>query len=55
LLNDCFGSTPGAGVIDGREAGFLVYEEVLHAGRSAGITGRGLEGVTDSVLKVLGV
>lgn len=55
LLNDCFGSARGA---DGRESvdvGFFVYEQVPHADRKAGITGRGLEGLTDSVLKVLGI
>lgn len=55
LLNDCFGSTRGAGVTEERDAGFFVYEEMPHAERKAGITGRGLEGLTDSVLKVLGV
>ena len=56
LLNDCFGSAPGAGVIEeARDAGFFVYQEMPHADRKTGITGRGLEGLTDSVLKVLGV
>ncbi len=55
LLNDCFGSTQGAGESESRDAGFFVYEEMPHADRKAGITGRGLEGLTDSVLKVLGV
>lgn len=55
LLNDCFGSTRGAGVIEERDAGFFVYEEMPHAERKAGVTGRSLEGLTDSVLKVLGV
>ena len=55
LLNDCFGSAQGAGVIEERDAGFFVYEELPHAERKAGITGRGLAGVSDSVLKVLGV
>lgn len=55
LLNDCFGSARSAGVSDARDAGFFVYEEMPHAERKAGITGRGLEGLFDSVLKVLGV
>ena len=55
LLNDCFGSTRGASGNEARDAGFFVYEEMPHADRKAGITGRGLEGLTDSVLKVLGV
>ena len=55
LLNDCFGSTQGAGGSKARNSGFFVYEEMPHADRKAGITGRGLEGLTDSVLKVLGV
>ena len=55
LLNDCFGSTRGAGGSEARDAGFFVYEEMPHSDRKAGITGRGLEGLTDSVLKVLGV
>lgn len=55
LLNDRFGSARVAGVSDARDAGFFVYQEMPHADRKAGITGRGLEGLTDSVLKVLGV
>lgn len=55
LLNDCFGSAQAAGMRDGREEGFYVYEEMPQADRKAGITGRGLEGLTDSVLKVLGI
>lgn len=55
LLNDCFGSTRGADMLEKHDAGFFVYEELPHAERKAGITGRGLEGLTDSVLKVLGV
>lgn len=53
LLNDCFGSPVGES--EARDAGFFVYQELPHANRRAGITGRGLEGLTDSVLKVLGV
>ncbi len=45
LLNDRF---------DG-EVGFCVYEEALPADSRKGIFGRGLEGLTDSVLKVFGV
>ena len=35
--------------------GYYVYEEVPSAGGKAGVTGRGLEGFTDSVLKVFGI
>ena len=45
LLNDRF---------DG-EVGFCVYEEALPADSRKGVFGRGLEGLTDSVLKVFGV
>lgn len=45
LLNDNFSGTPG----------FYIYEEMPHAGERGGITGRGLEGVTDSLLKIFGV
>ena len=55
LLNDCFGSARGVGVSESREAGHFVYQEMPHGDRKAGITGRGLEGLTDSVLRVLGV
>ena len=55
LLNDCFGCTRGADVSEARDAGFFVYEEMPRAGRKAGITGRGLEGFTDSVLRILGI
>jgi hypothetical protein len=55
LLNDCFGTTRGAAVIEEHDAGFFVYEELPNAERRAGFNGRGLEGLTDSVLKVLGV
>lgn len=37
------------------DAGVYVYEEMPGAKRAAGITGRGLEGFTDAVLKVFGV
>jgi len=55
LLNDCFGSAQGAGAIEEGDAGFFVYEELPHAERKAGITGCGLTGVSNLVLKVLGV
>lgn len=55
LLNDCFGSEGDNGIRNGSEKGFFVYEEMPLADRKVGITGRGLEGLTDSVLKVLGV
>jgi hypothetical protein len=32
-----------------------VYEEMPYLGRRTGITGRGLEGLTDGLLKVLGI
>ncbi len=53
LLNDCFGGAPGVG--DSRVAGFFVYEEMPNADGRAGITGRGLQGLSDSALKVLGI
>jgi hypothetical protein len=37
------------------DAGVYVYEEMPDAKRATGITGRGLEGFTDAVLKVFGV
>jgi hypothetical protein len=55
LLNDCFGSARGLGMSEAHDAGVFVYEEMPHAHRRAGITGRGLQGLSDSVLKVLGV
>lgn len=45
LFNDLFTGTTGV----------YVYEEMPGLKRSAGITGRGLEGVTDAALKVFGV
>jgi hypothetical protein len=36
-------------------SGFYVYEEMPLSGKASGITGRGLEGVVDAVLKVFGV
>jgi len=59
LLNDCFGerasAVAGPGAADAAPEGFYVYEEMPHVGKKAGITGRGLEGLTDSLLKVFGV
>jgi uncharacterized protein (AIM24 family) len=45
LFNDSFAGGPG----------FYVYEEMPYFGRKAGITGRGLEGLVDGVLKVFGI
>jgi hypothetical protein len=45
LFNDRFSGGPGV----------YVYEEMPYFGRKAGITGRGLEGLTDGVLKVFGI
>jgi hypothetical protein len=45
LFNDNFAGGPG----------IYVYEEMPYRGRKTGITGRGLEGVADAVLKALGV
>jgi hypothetical protein len=45
LFNDSFSGGPG----------FYVYEEMPYFGKKAGITGRGLEGLTDGVLKVFGI
>jgi hypothetical protein len=45
LLNDRFEG----------DTGFCVYEEALPPASSKGVFGRGLEGLTDSVLKVFGV
>lgn len=55
LLNDCFGSAPSAGVLASPETGFFVYQEMPNPDRKTGITGRGLKGLTDSALKILGV
>ena len=55
LLNDCFGITRVAEGKEAHDTGSFVYEVMPHAGRKSGITGRGLEGLSDSVLKVLGV
>ena len=49
LFNDRFASpVPG-------EGGWYVYEEMLHPERKTGITGRGLEGLSDALLKALGI
>jgi len=45
LLNDLFSGGPG----------WFVYEELPAARRRGGITGRGLEGVADAVLKAFGI
>lgn len=45
LFNDGFSGGPG----------FYLYEEMPYFGKKAGITGRGLEGLTDGVLKVFGI
>ena len=45
LFNDKFDGGPG----------FYIYEEMPHFGKKTGITGRGIEGVLDSVLKVFGI
>jgi uncharacterized protein (AIM24 family) len=45
LFNDNFSGGPG----------FYVYAEMPYFGRKAGITGRGLEGLTDGLLKVFGI
>ncbi len=37
------------------ENGFYFYEETPHFGKKTGITGRGIEGVTDSILKIFGI
>jgi hypothetical protein len=37
------------------EPGVYVYEEMPYAGKKSGITGRGLEGLTDGLLKVFGI
>lgn len=36
-------------------SGFYVYEEMPNSGRRYGVFGRGIEGVTDSLLKVFGI
>jgi hypothetical protein len=45
LFNDNFASGTG----------FYFYEEMPHFGKKTGITGRGLEGVTDSLLAIFGI
>ena len=45
LFNDSFAGGPG----------FCVYEEMPYAGKRSGITGRGLEGLADGLLKVMGI
>jgi uncharacterized protein (AIM24 family) len=36
-------------------SGYCVYEEMPYAGKRSGITGRGLEGLTDGLMKVVGI
>jgi len=45
LFNDEFAGGPGR----------YVYEEMPAGGRRTGVTGRGLEGAVDAVLKVFGI
>jgi hypothetical protein len=45
LFNDSFAGGPG----------IYVYEEMPYLGRRSGITGRGLQGVTDVALKLFGI
>jgi uncharacterized protein (AIM24 family) len=45
LFNDNFSGGPG----------YYVYEEMPYFGKKVGITGRGLEGLTDGLLKVFGI
>lgn len=45
LFNDNFAGEPG----------FYVYEEMPYYGKRPGISGRGLEGLTDGLLKVFGI
>ncbi len=37
------------------DSGFYVYEEMPHFGKATGMTGRWLEGLSDTVLKVFGI
>ena len=45
LFNDSFDGGPG----------YFIYEELPHDGKKGGIFGRGIEGITDSILKVFGI
>lgn len=45
LFNDSFDSGPG----------IFVYEEMPHAGKKTGLFGRGIDGLSDSLLKVIGI
>ena len=45
LLNDSFSGTDG----------FFIFEEVPHFNKKTGVVGRGLEGIADSLLKVVGI
>lgn len=37
------------------ESGYYIYEEMPYYGESKGLTSRGIEGFTDSILKVMGI
>lgn len=45
LFNDCFNGPTG----------FYLYEETPHYGKKSGITGRGIEGIMDSTMKIFGI
>lgn len=49
LFNDRF-AQPQEG-----QGGFYVYEEMVHPQRKTGVAGRGLQGLTDALLKAFGV
>ena len=36
-------------------AGYYIYEEMPYFGKRSGLTGRGLEGLTDGLMKVFGI
>jgi hypothetical protein len=55
LLNDCFGSPNARDRDDPHSQGFFVYQEVPTAPGATRLIGRGLKGLTDSMLKVLGI
>lgn len=57
LFNDRFaevGAAQGEAPAPG-QGGYCVYEEMVHPERKTGVTGRGLEGLTDALLKAFGV
>ena len=45
LFNDCFSGRPG----------YYIYEETPHPNVKTGVTGRGMEGVIDTTMKVFGI